>query len=179
MMKSRLASFVGAGALSLAAALTLPAQVSATHVPISPQPGFDPEEADRLVHLEHSKRSVLQGVIAEQVRLGVAYIRLATRRLAAGHTEEGPGGWREPAYLGYKLVSVGIHGLEVKADKYPAEAAWTRRQIKALDLGRTPIRHAIDGAKRTAEGNERDLQFAAEKLQEGLRLLQSAQVALH
>jgi hypothetical protein len=177
MMKMRRSLLLGATALLLSA-ITPPARAHATHVPVSPQPGFDAEEAGRLVHLEHSKRTITQGVIGEQVRLGIAYIRLGLKRIAGGHVEEGPRGWREPTYLGYKLISVGIHGLELKLGRHPDEAPMTKRHIDMLDLGRAPIRHAIDRAKDTSEGNERDIAFAIEKLQEGLRILQAAQVVI-
>ncbi|MEX2222031.1 MAG: hypothetical protein WEG40_09555 [Candidatus Rokuibacteriota bacterium] len=164
-------------ALLVAAGAPAPSAL-ATHVPVSPQPGLDREEADRLVHLEHSKRTITQGVIGEQVRLGTAYIRLAALRLAAGQVEEGPTGWREPAYLGYKLVSGGIHGLELKLDKNPIEATITKRHIDLLDLARAPIRHAIDRAKHTRDGDPKDIAFATEKLQQGLTLLRQAQAVI-
>ncbi len=162
----------------LIAAAALPPRVLATHVPVSPQPGFNTEEADRLVHLEHSKRTIRDGVIGEQLRLGVAYIRLARQRLATGQLDEGPTGWREPAYLGYKLISVGIHGLELKQGRHPLEAQMVKRNIDMLDLARAPIRTALDRAKRTSQGNAHDIALATEKIQEGLTLLQRAQAVI-
>ena len=177
MMIIRGSLLLGATAL-LVSTVASTGGVHATHVPVSPQPGFDTEEADRLVHLTHSKRTITEGVIGEQIRLGIAYIRLGAKRLAAGQLEDGPAGWRDPTYLGYKLVSVGIHGLELKMGRHPAEAPMTKRTIDKLDLGRAPIRHAMARAKRASQTDQTEIAFVSEKLQEGLKMLQAAQAVI-
>jgi len=83
------------------------------HVAVNPQPGFNTSEARELVHTESSKAAV----ISTQLRLGAAYVRLGVNRLAASQLQEGREGWFEPAYLGYKLVSVAHHGIELSEEK--------------------------------------------------------------
>jgi hypothetical protein len=113
MMFSKHRAFLCGTVVTLALTVGSSSIATGDHVAVNRQPGFNTAEAAELVHTESAKPAI----IAAQLRLGSAYVRLGESRLAANQLQDGPDGWFEPAYLGYKLISIAHHGLELSEEK--------------------------------------------------------------
>lgn len=161
-------------AIIVVAPLWLAAPTFADHVPVSPQPGLSTAEAARLVHTESDKSAV----IAAQLRLGSEYVRLGLRRLAAGELQDGATGWWEPAYLGYKLVSVAHHGVTLQISRSTWKDPLLDMESKKLDAARAQMRNALESANHVRAGDGGAVSYAMRSLNDSLALVQQALVLL-
>lgn len=163
--RSSLASIIAAAPLCLAA------PALADHVPVSPQPGFNTGEAARLVHTESDKNDV----IAAQMKLGSAYVRLGVQRLTAGALQGGATGWWEPTYLGYKLVSIAHHGVEIQIARAKWKDPMLGMESKKLLDSRALMRNALENVNHITAGDDGAVAAAVQSLQNSLSLVQQAQ----
>jgi hypothetical protein len=161
----------------LALVLAVPAIAMADHVPVNPQPGFNTAEANELVHTE----SAQSAVIAAQLRLGVRYVRLSVQRVAAGQLQDGPGGWWEPGFLGYKLVSIAHHGIELsgeKAKKVAVADPMLPWEFKTINDARQRLRSGLEHVNHVKAEEPGAADYAIQELNAGIALVERVLVLM-
>jgi hypothetical protein len=158
-----------AGALALM--MAAPCSVHADHVAVNPQPGFNTAEARELVHTE----SATSAVITAQLRLGVRYVRLSLERVGAGQLQDGPEGWWEPGFLGYKLVSSAHHGIELggeKAKKVSMPDPMLPWESKTINEARQRLRNGLEHINHVKAGEPGAAEYSIQELTAGIALVQ-------
>jgi hypothetical protein len=158
-------------AAALVFTMGAPSTVRADHVAVNPQPGFNTTEASDLVHTENSNPAV----IAAQLRLGVRYVRLSQQRVAAGQLQEGPEGWWEPGFLGYKLVSSAHHGIQLggeKAKKVVVSDPMLPWESKTINEARAHLRNGLEYTNHVKANEPGAADYAIQELNVGIALVQ-------
>lgn len=149
-------------------AWSAPVVQTVSHVAIAPQPGFDTAETQLLVHTESANPLV----IASQLRLGSEYIRLSVQRIVEGETQDGPGGWWEPAYVGYKLVSIAHHGVALQSSKTKWDDPLLAWEFKVINDARQHLRNGLENVGKTRSGQAGASQYVSQELNWGLAVVQ-------
>ncbi len=145
-----------------------------SHVAVLPQPGFDAAETQRLVHTESSH----PGVISTQLRLALEYVELSLQRVATGGPSDGPGGWWEPAYVGYKLASVAHHGVGLQIAKTTWGDPVLAWEFKTIDDARAHWRNGLEAVGKTRSAKPGALGLVSQELNSALALIQQVLAVL-